>query len=177
MQPLETERLLLRQLRESDFDDFFEYAQDPLVAGPGLWEPYESEAEAREDLRRLIGMYERGLLWWAMEHKTDGKLIGRCELVNHNGHDARAEISYAMNRRYWGQGLMTEAARCVMRHGFETMNLNRISAIALPENQASVRILQKLGMTREGCLRQSRRINGVFRDIDLYAILREEYVG
>lgn len=177
MQPLETEQLLLRQLRESDFDDFYEYAQDPLVAGPGLWEPYESETVAREDFTRLIGLYERGLLWWALEYKADGKLIGRCELTNYNAHDARAEISYALNRHYWGQGLMTEAAQCMMQHGFEKLNLNRISAIALPENQASVRILQKLGMTREGCLRQSRRIGGIFCDIDLYAILKEEYTG
>ena len=175
MQQLETERLLLRPLDESDFADFFEYAQDPLVAGPGMWEPYESEAVAREDLLELIGHYDKGLLWWGMEHKVDGKLIGRCELTNYNSYDARAEISYALNSNYWGQGLMTEAARCVLQHGFETLNLNRISAIVLSDNQASIGILRKLGMTYEGCLRQGRKIGGEFRDIDLYAILREEY--
>ncbi len=175
MQLLETECLRLRPLRTSDFADYFEYAQDPLVSGPGMWEPYESEAAAHADFLELIAGYDRGLLWWGLEHKADSKLIGRCELTNYDAHDARAEISYALNRDYWGQRLMTEAARCVLQHGFETMNLNRISAIVFSDNQASIRILQKLGMIHEGCLRQGRRIGEAFHDIDLYAILRAEY--
>ncbi len=171
----ETPRLILRPLREADFPDLFEYAQDPAVARDGMWTPYESEDKAREDFMRLLSFYPRGFMWWALEHKADGKMIGRCQLDNYDSDDARADISYALNQDYWGQGLMREAAQRVARYGFEVLNLNRLSATAFPDNVASIRILEKLGMLREGCLRQYRTSRGQPEDVYMFAALRAEW--
>jgi [ribosomal protein S5]-alanine N-acetyltransferase len=172
---LETEHLILRPLRETDFADFFEYAQDPLVASGGMWTPYESEEIAHADFTHLLGLYPHGFMWWALEDKADGKMIGRCQLDRYDPDDARAEISYALHQRYWGRGYISEAATRVVRYGFEDLKLNRISAVVFPDNAASIRILEKLKMTREGCLRQYRTWGGLLKDVHLYAVLRAEW--
>ena len=172
---LETDHLILRPLHEADFDDLFEYAQDPAVASSGMWTPYESEEIARADFAHWLSLYPGGFMWWALEEKIGGKMIGRCQLDRYDPDDARAEISYALHQRYWGNGYMSEATKRVARYGFEDLKLNRISATVLPDNAASIRILEKLKMTREGCLRQHRTVQGVRKDILLYAVLRAEW--
>jgi RimJ/RimL family protein N-acetyltransferase len=172
---LETTHLILRPLREPDFADFFEYAQDPAVARGGMWTPYESEEDAHTDFNRLLSFYPQGFMWWALEDKADGKMIGRCQLDRYNPDDARAEISYALHQNYWRRGYSGEAAERVVRYGFEDLNLNRISAIVFPDNIGSLRILEKLNMTREGCLRQHNTVDGVRKDLHLYAVLRSEW--
>ena len=77
---LQTERLLLRPLELGDAEDMFAYAQDEEVARPGMWEPYASFSECENHLNHLIGLYDRGLMWWALFHKEDERLIGRVEL-------------------------------------------------------------------------------------------------
>lgn len=114
-------------------------------------------------------------MWWALEEKTDGKMIGRCQLDRYDPDDARAEISYALNQRYWGRGYMSEAAKRVARYGFETLKLNRISATVFPDNIASLRVLEKLKMTREGCMREYRTVQGMRKDVLLYAVLGAEW--
>lgn len=174
---LNTPRLLLRPLVEADFADFYEYAQDPAVSGPGMWLPYKSEEEARQDFAEIVAEYDKGLLWWAMEDLTTHKMIGRCELTNYSPkeRDARAELSYAMHRNFWGKGLMSEAAQQVTAYGFDTLQLNRVSAIVFTDNEASIRLLEKLGMQREGCLRQYRQIRGKPEDIYMYSVLKAEW--
>lgn len=172
---LQTPRLFLRPLNEGDFADFYEYAQDPAVSGPGMWRPYLSETVAREDFEHILSLYSQGLLWWALEHRPTGRMIGRCELAAYNPDDARAELSYALNRQFWGQGLTTEAARAVLRYAFEEMRLNRVSAKVFADNSASVRLLEKLGMVREGRLRQYVQVRGQPEDVDIYSLLHAEW--
>jgi len=171
----ETDHLILRPLRESDFADYFEYAQDPAVASSGMWQPYASEEDARADFDHLLTLYPLGLMWWALEAKANGKMIGRCQLDRYDPNEARAEISYALHQGYWGHGFMGEAAERVARYGFEDLKLNRLSATVFPDNAASIRILEKLGMIREGCLRQYRATRGAPEDVLLYAALRSEW--
>ena len=172
---LETAHLILRPLREADFADYFEYAQDPAVASGGMWTPYKSEDDARADFTRLISFYPRGFMWWALEEKSDGKMIGRCQLDEYDPDDARAEISYALHQRYWRRGYSSEAVERIMRYGFEDLMINRISATVFPDNIASARILEKAHMIREGCLRQYRATRGAPEDVHLYAVLRAEW--
>lgn len=171
----ETDRLTLRALTAQDFDDMYAYAQDIEVALPGMWQPYPSEEEARADFARILGHYERGLMWWALEHKPDGKMIGRVQLGDYDDEDAHAELSYALNRHYWRRGLVSEAILPVLRYGFETLNLNRISAKVFTDNAASIGLLEKLGMMREGCLREYRGTRGRLEDVYIYALLRREW--
>jgi [ribosomal protein S5]-alanine N-acetyltransferase len=172
---LETAHLILRPLREADFADYFEYAQDPAVASGGMWTPYETEADALADFTRLLSFYPRGFMWWALEAKDDGKMIGRCQLDAYDPDDARAELSYALHQRYWQRGYTSEAVERIMRYGFDDLKLNRIGATVFPDNVGSTRILEKQGMIREGCLRQYRATRGVPEDVYLYGVLRPEW--
>lgn len=136
-----------------------------------MWEPYSSFEECERHVEQLVGLYDRDLMWWAIEHRAEGKLIGRVELSEWNRRDARAELSYALDREYWGQGLMTEAVACAADYGWRHLGLHRLAATVVPSNVASVRILERLGMEREGRLRDYRRLWGEWVDIDVYAAL------
>lgn len=87
----------------------------------------------------------------------------------------RGEIAYALNRAYWGNGYMPEAAAAVLAFGFDTLQLNRIEARCEVDNLPSERVMQKLGMQFEGVLRQHVQVQGRYRDLKLYSILREEW--
>ena len=90
---------------------------------------------------------------------------------------ARGEIGYALARKYWGQGLMTEAVRAMLDYGFNTLHLNRIEARCDVENAGSWRVMEKVGMKFEGVLRQNIMLHGRARDARMYAILREDWAA
>lgn len=168
-----TERLLLRPLRLSDAPDMYAYAQDELVARPGMWEPYESFEACQRHVEHLIARYEIDLMWWALEHLADGRMIGRVQLSEWNEEHSRAELSYALHRDYWGRGLMSEAVAEAVAYGWNELDLHRIGATVLPDNVASIRILKGVGMQHEGRLRHFRRLWGEWVDVDVYAVVAD----
>ena len=172
---IETSLLLLRPLHVDDFEDFYEYAQDPLVSSQGMWSPYESKDSAREDFNHICTLYDRGLMWWALEDHTSGKMVGRCELADYDPRDSHAELSYALHRDFWGRGYMTDAAQMVVRYGFEQLQLIRIGAQVFPDNLGSIRVLEKIGMTQEGRLRHYSQVRGKPDDVYIYSVLRTEW--
>ena len=175
---LETPRLILRKLRLDDAEDMFEYAQDRDLAINGLWLPYTTLQESIDDLTEAMADYAEGrLMDWAVEHRDNGKMIGRLGLHKYRRVDGSADLGYALNRAYWGQGYGTEAARRVLQFGFEEMGLYRISASVLPDNHASVHVLTKLGMRMEGVQRGACAIRGGHDDLHSYSILRGEWEG
>ena len=173
---IETERLLLRKLRMEDAEDMFEYGQDREIAFRGLWPPLQSLEESRADLAEALEGYAGGsAISWAIEHKADRKMIGRIGLGPYSRMNHRAEIGYAMNRNYWGQGLATEAVRGVLRFAFREMSLNRVQAIVLPDNIGSMRVLEKAGMQREGLLRKYQYVLGDYWDVYMYGMLKSDW--
>ncbi|HYO50041.1 MAG TPA: GNAT family protein [Chloroflexia bacterium] len=175
---LETVRLLLRKVTPDDAQDVFEYAIDPEVARYTTWEPHQSIEDSRLFVARLMEGYAAGkVTTWGMVHKADSKLIGMCGFAEWIPYHARAEVGYAMSRKYWGQGLMTEAVRAVIAFGFETMRLNRVEARCLVENVGSARVMEKAGMRFEGILRQHMYAKGTYDDLKMYSILRQEWNG
>jgi ribosomal-protein-alanine N-acetyltransferase len=174
---LETERLLLRRLTLDDAADVFAYARDPLVAQYTSWEPHRSLQDSLDFLRGAVAAYERQEAYpWGMVHKADGVLIGTCGYLEWSRPHHKAEIGYALQRGYWGQGVMSEALRAVIAFGFTQMELNRIEACSLPENTGSWRVMEKAGMQREGVLREWVYSKGRFRDIVFYSLLRREWL-
>lgn len=171
---LETNRLVLRPLLADDAQDIFDYAQDPEVSNPGMWQPYGSFEECSDHVAHLVGLYSRGLMWWALECKTTGKVVGRVELSDWEDHDKRAELSYALARERWGQGLMTEAVESAVHYGWQILRLNRLSAKVIVGNAASIKLLAKVGMVKEGRLRQYIKIKEKWEDVDVYSVLRRD---
>jgi len=96
---------------------------------------------------------EHGFGLWAVEERSSGRLIGRIGLVNHDDWNASphdAEVGWALERATWGRGLATEGGAAALRFGFKTKRMERIVSIAHRDNAASQRVMEKLGLQREG---------------------------
>ncbi len=168
---LRTPRLLLRPFRAEDVDDVFAYAADAeWNRYLGLPEPYVRR-HAEEFVAACILADPDSHPYWAIVH--EGRVRGGVNLrLRHPGD---AELGYALARPLWGRGLTTEAARAAVAHGFAACALERVSALADAENAASWRVMEKLGMRREGHFRRYRPLRGERRDCVIYAVLREEW--
>lgn len=174
---LKTERLVLRQLSEADAEDMFEYASDPKVTEYLSWPYHRSIDDTRKFLSLVEENYQEGEFYeWGIVLKATNKLIGTCGYTRLYPNHHRGEIGYALSRKYWGQGIMTEAAAAVVSYGFNQLGLNRIEAHCRVANIGSAKVLEKLGMKYEGTLRQYFRIKGEYHDLKLYAILKEDWL-
>jgi RimJ/RimL family protein N-acetyltransferase len=121
------------------------------------------------------GLYEKGeLVNFAIINSSDRVLMGAIGLQIDQQH-ARAELGYWVGKRFWNDGSGTEAAAAVVGYGFGVLGLNRIFASHFRRNPASGRVMQKIGMTYEGCLRQHVQKWGMFEDLEGYGILKSEY--
>ena len=144
---LETERLRLRQFADSDAEFVLELLNEPS------WLRFIGDRGVRtlDDARSYItngpkAMYARhGFSLLVVERKTDGAALGMCGLIQRDTLDA-PDIGYAFLPRAWGQGYAREAAAAVLAHGHSALALPRILAITDPENTASIRLLEDLGM-------------------------------
>lgn len=173
---LETPRLLLRKMRLDDAAEMFEYASDPQVSQYTTWTTHQTLEDSKKFLHSVVARYEtEDALDWGIVCKVNQKFIGSCGIIIQSEVDRRAEIGYALSRAYWGQGYITEAAQALLKFGFISLNLNRIEALCKVENLASARVMEKIGMTFEGVLRQQMWIKGEFWDFKIYSILRKEY--
>ena len=152
MVAIETARLCLRRLQASDLDVYYQR----IYADPDVMKTLPAGAPIpRDDFERRVSMTmvhhwaQHGFGPWVMIHKADQVVLGHCGL-RYWPESTEVEVFYALDKRYWGQGLATEGARASLRYGFEALQLERIIAAILPENQASRRVLEKSGFRLEG---------------------------
>jgi ribosomal-protein-alanine N-acetyltransferase len=148
---IETRRLRLGRWEPTDAVAFRPIAQDPEVMRyVNNGEPW-SDAKVREFIARQMRHIARnGFCFWKMQRKPDGRLIGLCGLqALPLGCRWEVEIGWWLTPRNWGRGLASEAASAVMREARKSLRTNRIVAIAIAENLASRRIMQKIGMHYE----------------------------
>ena len=145
---LETERLILRKMTLDDAEAVFAYASDSRVSRYTLWEAHRYIEDSRAFLELEVSKRESGgEPYWGIVYKGDHRLVGTCGIISWEPQHARAEIGYALSREYWGRGLMPEAARAMIRFGFERMSLNRIEARCIAENAASTRVMSRRLLT------------------------------
>ena len=173
-----TPRLELREFTEADWDAVHAFASDPEVVRFQDWGPnsVEQTMDFIAQARDAAAKESRNRYALAVVRQSAGKqiLIGSCELVVEPEHDAGV-IGYSLARQHWGQGYGTETAAALLRLGFYSLGLHRISATADVRNVASWRILERLGMRREAHFREHMRQRGQWRDSYLYAILEQEW--
>jgi RimJ/RimL family protein N-acetyltransferase len=168
---IETDRLRLSELSEADIPELVPLIGAREVAANTLRIPHPYfEEHAREF---LASPRQPGELRLGIRLQEDGKFCGGMGLHPQPQHRS-AELGYWIGMPYWGNGYATEAASAVVRYGFERLNLNRIFAHHFKRNPASGRVLQKIGMKHEGCLRQAVTKWGELIDLEMYVILREE---
>ena len=178
MPALETPRLTLRRLEMRDAPDIFDYGRDPLVAKHVLWDAYTSVGEARGYVRYMIRKYRAGEpSSWGIVEKETGRVVGTIGYMWYQRDNNACEVGYSLARRCWNRGYMTEALRAVIRYSFETLCVHRVEAQHETDNAASGAVMRKCGMQKEGTLRGRLLNKGKYVDVDVYAILREDYAA
>lgn len=164
---IETERLRLRLFRPEDLEDLAHMFSDPLVMRYVADGKPAGRDVAEKALTSVIDHWRRhGFGRWAAEDKDTGQFVGFGGLRSLFG---MPEVVYHFAAAHWGKGLATELARASLRYGFEEHRFERIVAIAKPENAASIRVMEKIGMHYE--------LQTSYYDIDVvqYTLAREEY--
>lgn len=175
---LKTNRLNLRPFVIGDAKEVQRQAGNAKVAVTtgAIPHPYP-DGLAEQWIGRRQEMFKNKISTdWAIELNSTNQLIGCMSLIFNRAHQ-RAELGYWIGEEFWASGYGTEAAVEVVRYGFENLSLNKITARHVPENMASGKILQKVGMKFEGHLKQEFLKDGRFLDLIVYGILKNEYVG
>ncbi len=170
---LRTARLALRPFSDADAADLLGIFGDPEVvrywstgAWTGIAQAEAMIAEARQTYR------DGGLYRYAIALRETDRLIGVCNLRGFFDQNRRCELGYALARDHWGQGYAGEALEALLGHAFHVLDLNRIEADIDPRNEASARLLEKLGFRREGTMPERWIVHGEKADTAFYGLLR-----
>lgn len=172
---IETERLLLRPPTIDDAVSIFaRYGQDPVVSRYMSWKPHRSLSDTHEFLEKLLtGIEKNTALGYLIFAEQTQQLLGSVggELTGH-----RLGFGYCLARDAWGKGFATEAANAFVRAAWGIPSLIRVAAMCDVENTASARVLEKIGLTREGILRKYLVLPNLGdspRDVYMYAAVRD----
>ena len=169
---LSTARLLLRPFRLSDIDDVLAYASDP--EWPAFYSrPYDRGAVEYMVARAVLTSWDKEALFAIV---LEDRVIGLVDL-DVDPKSRSAELGYDIARDMWGQGLALEAATAVCDWGFREFGLAKVWAWANARNRRSLRVMEKLGMTREGLHRSCEAVRGEWVDGACYSVLRSEWSG
>jgi RimJ/RimL family protein N-acetyltransferase len=174
---IKTRRLMLRDFTQEDWISIHEYASDPEVTRYVGWGPNNAE-DTTDFLKRVLEgqisipreNYELAVVL------NDGNMLigaGRITVSDKRSHEGW--IGYVLNRKHWGRGYATELAEALIAFGFNEMSLHRIYATCDIDNFASAHVVEKIGMQREGRLREYGLKGRNWRDQYIYAILEREF--
>jgi [ribosomal protein S5]-alanine N-acetyltransferase len=171
---IQTRRLELRVPSVGDAEAIFaDYAQDTEVTKYVVWSPHKEIGETRDFLRACLRSWENGPDYpYVMVRKSDARLLGTINMIIH---EPRVVVGYVVAREHWGQGFAPEALRALIDWALAQDDIYRVGALCDCENRASVRVMQKSGMSLEGTLRRythHSNIGPLPRDVFSYAIVK-----
>jgi ribosomal-protein-alanine N-acetyltransferase len=171
-----TERLILRPIAIEDSNSIESLASDYQVAKSTLTIPHPyPKGSAFHFIKSMHRAEREGRIQiYSILSKEAGTLIGIINISLRKEYE-RGELAYWIGKPYWGKGYGTEAAKEVIRIGFEERGLNRIFAASFTDNPGSSRIMEKIGMKHEGVLRQHVMKEGKYKDLTYYSILKSEF--
>jgi ribosomal-protein-alanine N-acetyltransferase len=174
---LETERLILRDVMEEDWERVLEYGSHPLYL-----RYYELTEQTPELVKEFIGWFlahqtqtPRFKFQLAITLKSNNLLIGNCGVRMDKPDAFQADIGYELDPNYWNRGYATEAAHAMVDFGFQRFGVHRIWAHCVADNAASAHVLEKLGLRLEGRLREVEYYKGRWWDTLMYGILVREW--
>jgi RimJ/RimL family protein N-acetyltransferase len=173
--PIETRRLLLRDFDDGDFAAVHAYASDPEVTRFMFYGPRDA-AETREYLREMRRSREvrpRAAFELAIVRRDDARLIGACDLTLEPAREA--DLGFILAREAWGCGYASEAALALLEAGFADLRLTRIFATCDVDNLASARVMERIGLRRQGILRRHREAKGRWWDMILFDLTALEW--
>ncbi|WP_303219129.1 GNAT family N-acetyltransferase [Enterococcus asini] len=170
-QVLETERLLLRPVRLADAEDMYEYAGDDETTRY-IFPTHQSLQDTKEGIATYFMSAPLGK--FAIEERQSGKMIGTIDLRVEEAL-RKGELGYALNKAYWGQGFVPEAAMAILSLGFDHLSLISIQAVHDVDNPNSGKVMEKIGMTKIGLIPSERMNKGKVVDMVLYSISRKDW--
>lgn len=174
---IETERLILRKFTMDDVDDMYNnWAGDDDVTKYLTW-PTHSNADVS---KYVIGMWEKeydslNSYQWCIELKEIGEAIGSIGVVNLEEKINAVEVGYCIGKRFWGQGITSEAFSALIPFFFEEMQVNRVESRHDSNNPASGKVMLKCGLVKEGMRRQRDINNSGICDEVLYGLLKDDW--
>lgn len=174
---IETERLILRRFAYSDDDAMLRYwVADEKIQSLYSEPTYPTKEAVKGLLDKYISSYEKADYYrWAIIDKESGACIGQIAYFLVDSKNHFAEIEYCIGSSFQCRGLATEAAKAVIRYGFEKINLHKVQICTKTINAPSRRVIEKCGLTYEGTLRDYFYMNGEYVGRLYFSILREEY--
>ena len=175
-QTIRTKRLILRRFTVDDAETMFRnWANDPEVTRFLTWEPHSSPELTRQLLAMWCKEYcKKDFYNWVIEF--EGEPIGNISVVRFNRHSENADLGYCIGRRYWGQGIMPEAAQAVIDYLFDEVGVHRVEISHAVGNPHSGKVAQKCGLRYEGTKRESfKTLSGEFLDISYWGIVRGDW--
>lgn len=181
VQTIETDRLILRDFRETDASDVFEYSRNPRIGLDAGWPPHTSIDDSLFFIREIAS---RDYVWAIIPKETltnekpSGIVIGSIGLIADpaRSFERSLMLGYAIGSDWWNRGFVSEASNCVIRFGFESIGLSLISCTCYPWNAASKRVIDKSGFTFEGVRRQAEiGQDGRVEDFLCHSMTKEEW--
>lgn len=173
---LRTERLLMRQITESDGEGLFGIFADDQVTEHYAWDTFTCIGQGHALAARTAAQFrQREAIRWGLLLPASPHIIGTCGYTRWNQENHFAVLGYDLARPYWRRGLMSEAVAAVLRLGFEQTALNRVEATVMAGNAASAAVLSRAGFHREGVLRGRALKRGEFRDVRIFGITRADW--
>lgn len=177
-QIIETNRLILRRFISEDYRSMYNnWASDPEVSKFLTWPYHESVETSRKITDNWVASYEKDDYYqWAITFKdNENDPFGSISVVYTDENTLTFEIGYCIGKKYWHQGITSEALSSVIDFLFENTDVNRIEAIHDINNPNSGKVMKKCGMIFEGTHRQGSRNNTGLCDVNYYSVLREEW--
>jgi ribosomal-protein-alanine N-acetyltransferase len=177
---LETPRLIIRTLTKNDISDLHKILKNPNIHRFGVWEPHTHIADTQNFLDIAMSLCERNalsVLALVLKDKNQKTLIGTISLFQrHDLTRLTLELGYTIGEQWWGKGYVFEGTQRLINQAFLGVpELQRIEANCAVENKASWRVMEKLGMQREGVLRNYFEKNGYMYNFYMYSILKSEW--
>lgn len=175
---LETKRLLLRRFVEEDATDMFNnWTSDGEVTKHLSWKPHSNLEVTKDILKTWIKEYDESDVYqWAIVLKKTGELVGSISLMNIEEESSSCELGYCIGKRFWGNGITTEAAKAIIDFAFTNDGFEQIFAYHHVENPASGRVMEKCGLRYEDIVKGEKKDNnGNPVDCNVYSISIEQY--
>ena len=168
---LDVNDVVLREIRISDAEDYFNYMSNKEMAGyltkenrPG------SIIKAAEDMAYWGGLFSsKKSIYWAIALKDNDKMIGTAGFNSIIFAHDRAEISYDLDPEYWGNGLMLKSIKAILKYSDLILAIRRVQATVIIDNERSIKLLERCNFKQEGYLKKYEIVEGEYKDYYMYA--------
>jgi ribosomal-protein-alanine N-acetyltransferase len=174
MKTIETNRILLRPIVESDISNVFKGLSHPdIIKHYGV--SYQTLEDTKEQMKFFYNLEKEGTgIWWAICSLDNNIFYGAGGLNSLSKEHKKAEIGFWLLKEYWGQGIMTEIMPLICKYGFDNLGLHRIEGFVEADNLNCKNGMKKLDFHHEGTMKDCEIKNGKFISLDIYAKIRDE---